>query len=231
MGYEAVVFDNDGVLTHPTPGEVLRAGARAAFESFGVDPDDRAVEAAVSGYNDVVNDACDRHGIDDERFWRRRELHVSNAQRGAILTGEKPLYDDVDGLSRLVDAGVRTGIVSNNQHDTVEQIADLFDLHDTFATIYGRDNTIEGFRRRKPEPDYVQRALDDLDVDPTEDPVLYVGDSTVDVQVAARVGADSAFVRRPHREGYEVGAEPTHEVTGLEAVVDLAVEGAGARAR
>jgi phosphoglycolate phosphatase-like HAD superfamily hydrolase len=229
VSYEAVVFDNDGVLTRPTPSGVLREGVRAAFRSLDVDPDDEAVEAGAYGDEATVRDACDRYGLDPETFWRRRELHVARAQRDAILAGEKPLYDDVGILGRLVDADVRTGIVSNNQHETVEQIADLFDLHGRFETVYGREPSFDGFRRRKPDPHYIRRALDDLGVDPAATPVLYVGDSTVDVRAAARVGADAAFVRRPHREGYEVGADPTYEVEGLDEVVALALDGVRAR--
>jgi phosphoglycolate phosphatase-like HAD superfamily hydrolase len=265
MVYEAVVFDNDGVLTHPTPRDVLRDGARAAFRAFDVEPTTGAIEAAANGFDDGVRRACERHGIDAEAFWRRRELHTSDAQRAAILAGTKPLYDDVrDALAALTggtvagdeadglegdtaadggitgDAGaggdgrgegrdgrgdsdrgsVATGIVSNNQHATVEGIVDLFDLHGYFGTAYGRDASLDGFHRRKPETDYLERALDDLGVD-APGRVLYVGDSTVDVEVAARLGADSAFVRRPHREGYDVGAEPTYEVSGLDEVVDV----------
>jgi hypothetical protein len=52
---------------------------------------------------------------------------------------------------------------------------------------------------------------------------LDVGDSRVDVEVAARLGVDSAFVRRPHRKGYALSRTPTHEVTSLREVVRLAV--------
>ncbi len=38
---------------------------------------------------------------------------------------------------------------------------------------------------------------------------------------AANAGVDSAFVRRPHREGYALDAEPTHEIAGLDELPAL----------
>jgi HAD superfamily hydrolase (TIGR01549 family) len=215
--YDAVVFDNDGVLTHPTPMDVLRNALREAFAEFDaeVTPADVAALPPTGG-PDALRGLCERHGVDPAALWTRREARAAEAQRAAMVSGEKPLYDDVAALR---DLSVPLGVVSNNQHATVQHVLSVFDVGDLFATAHGRDPTVEGFERRKPSPHYLERALADLDVDPAR--TLYVGDSTVDVQAAAAVGADAAFVRRPHREGYDVGATPTHEVRTLHDVVAL----------
>jgi HAD superfamily hydrolase (TIGR01549 family) len=214
MTYDAVVFDNDGVLTHPTDRAVLRRAARAAFAEFDVDPTPDCVEGAVGGDEDRIRTVCARHDVDPVAFWPRREHHAATEQRAAMETGQKPLYGDVGALEELRKP---LGVVSNNQHATVEHIVDVFDLDGLFETVYGRDPSLEGFRRRKPETHYLERALADLEAESA----LYVGDSAVDVAVADRLGLDSAFVRRPHRSDYDLQLAPTYEVESLSDVVAL----------
>ena len=208
MSYEAVVFDNDGVLTLPTEREVYRAGVRAAFEEFGVDPGTEAIDGIFRGSLTRIRRVCEAHGVDHEAFWPRHETHVSDAQRAALEAGAKPLYDDFDALRTL---DVPLAVVSNNQHATVEHVVEIFELDGLFEVAYGREPTIEGIRRKKPSSHYLERALADLGVDSA----LYVGDSNVDVLAADRVGIDSAFVRRPHRADYPLAADPTHELGSL----------------
>jgi HAD superfamily hydrolase (TIGR01549 family) len=217
MPYDAVVFDNDGVLTHPTDRAVLRRAARAAFAEFDVAPTPDCVAGTVGGDVDRIREVCDRHGLSAAAFWPRREYHAASEQRAAMAAGEKPLYDDVDAL-RDVDHPM--GVVSNNQHATVEAVLDVHGVGDLFETAYGREPTVDGFRRRKPDPHYLERALADLEAETA----LYVGDSAVDVAVADRLDVDSAFVRRPHRADYDLPLAPTYEVDSLADVVALVAE-------
>lgn len=208
--YEAVVFDNDGVLVHPTADGVLRRAVRRAYEDFGVDPGEDVVAAAVSGDPGRIREACATAGIDPDSFWPERESQAARLQRAEMETGDKPAYDDVAALAGL-DRPL--GVVSNNQHETVEAVLTVHGLADLFATAYGREPSLTGLARKKPESHYVERAFADLGVDPADG--LYVGDSEVDVLAAAAAGADSAFVRRPHRADYELGPEPTHTIGTL----------------
>jgi phosphoglycolate phosphatase-like HAD superfamily hydrolase len=267
MSYDAVIFDNDGVLTHLTDAELLRTAAEAAFAEFDADPTAECVASVLHGDLDRVRRVCEFHNLDHGAFWARREAHASAVQRAALDSGDKPLYDDVaalyalagrevpagfdahcaslvsaDGGSDTVAAGavdpdaggdagaaelaaveplskpVEMAIVSNNQHATVQHIVDVFDLGDLFVSAYGKDPTIDGLARMKPDPHYIERALADLDADR----VLYVGDSNVDILAADRAGVDSAFVRRPHRVGYKLVAEPTYELDSLYELTALA---------
>jgi len=214
MSYEAVVFDTDGVLTRPTPTSVVRRAVRAAFAEFGVEPTTEAVDGTIHGGLTRLRRVCELYDLDPVAFWPRREAQVAAAQRLAMEAGEKPLYDDVDALDRL---DVPLGVVSNDQAETVEAALDVFDLRERFPVAYGRPPTVEGFRRRKPAPDSLEAALDDLGVDDA----LFVGDSNVDVLAASRVGCDVAFVRRPHRADYQLAAEPTYELDSLAALPSL----------
>lgn len=217
MGYEAVLFDNDGVLLAVTDddGARFRSALRAAFEAVGVDdPRDEHVEGLVYGVTPAyLREVAADYGVDPDRLWRARDRHCSRVQREQMRAGEKGLYDDAAVLSALDRP---TGIVSTNQHATVEFVLDHFDLAAHVDTYYGREPTVESLRRKKPDPHYLDRALDDLG---TREAV-FVGDSPSDVEAAHNAGIDSAVVRREHVD-WETPT-PTHELGdlhGLRALV------------
>lgn len=208
--YGAVVFDCDGVLVEPTDREVLVDAVVDAFAAFGVDIDRSAAERTVRE-DEVPVETAREHGIDPEAFWHDRELRASLAQQAHVRDGGKSVYDDVVALSRL-DAPF--GLVSNNQHATIEFLCAYRDLP-SFETAYGRRPTLAGAAKRKPKPDNVERALSDLGVRDA----LYVGDSEKDVLAAQRAGIDAAFLRRDHAADVELVVTPTFEVRNLGALV------------
>jgi HAD superfamily hydrolase (TIGR01549 family) len=213
--YEAVVFDMDGVLLTMTDGSVIDRAAREAFAAFGAEPTDEAVEPFVRADADGLARACEPFDLDPESVWPAREWAACWLQAREMAAGRKAPYEEVPDALAGIDA--RLGLVSNNQHHTVGHALDRFGLHGAFETAYGRGHTVDALRRRKPDPHYLDRALSDLG---TRD-ALYVGDSDVDVEAAARAGVDSAFVRRGHRGDYRLDAEPDYEVADLGALVAL----------
>lgn len=221
--YEAIVFDSDGILVEPTDLERLRAAIRETFEAFGVsEPPAGHVEALHHVTLETVEDICGSHGIDPAPFWRHRDDAASRRQRTAIERGEKPAYADLDVLREFERP---VAVVSNNQHETIRFVLETFDLAQTVATFYGREHSLDGIRRKKPNPYYIQRALEDLG---TTD-ALYVGDSQKDVVAANRASIDSAFVRRPHRQDLELDPEPTFEVQTLSQLRSVLEAGSSRR--
>lgn len=207
--YDAVVFDNDGVLTYPTDESVLTEASRRAFEVFDIDPAPSDLRSLVNELSvETVRTLTDRYELDADEFWRRHEAERTALQLEAIRDGEKPMYDDVETLA---DLAVPTAIVSNNQHATVEYIVTEFGLEEMFEAYYGRKPTLRGLERRKPDPSYLETALDALGVDSA----LYVGDSRVDVAAARAAGIDSAFINRPHRRDYRLDIQPTYQLETL----------------
>lgn len=214
MNYDTVIFDNDGVLTQLTPHEVIRNAVLETYREFDVDPSPDAVEALLGKEVDAIYQVCDNYDLNPEQLWSRREANASSAQKEAIDTRKKNLFEDVDTL-REFDA--TRGVVSNNQHATVAYIVEAFDIGDLFSVVIGRKPTLDGFRNRKPNPYYLERAVATLEADSA----LYVGDSNVDVIAARRTGMDVAFLRREHRNGYELQAQPTYEIESLEELPTL----------
>lgn len=217
MGYDGVIFDNDGVLLTLTSSDAHLNGAREAFERVGVPtPDPDHVEAISFGVSVNRLDAiCRRYDLDPAEFWRARDDAISAAQRAEMTAGEKRPYSDIDVLS---DLSMPLGVVTSNQRATVEFAFDHFGLAPYFQTVQAREPTVESLERKKPHPFYVERALDDLGVDD----VLLVGDNESDVEAAHRAGIDAAFIRRPHRVDASLDVAPEYEIWGLEDVVRIA---------
>lgn len=211
-GYDAIVFDNDGVIVEPTDRTVLVDAVVESFEAFDLDVDRAFAERTVA--NDVVPaETIREYGVDPEPFWHYRELSASLAQQAHVRAGGKPVYDDVVVLG---DLDVPLALVSNNQHATVEFLLAYHGLSDLFVSARGRAPTLAGAAERKPEPQLIEAALSDLG---TTD-ALYVGDSEKDVVAARRAGIDSAFLRRSHVDHVELSVEPTVEVTDLHQLLD-----------
>lgn len=215
--YDAVLFDNDGILVELMDIEDIYGAVKKTFVEFGVTPKREEVKRLVGCDVDTVVDVCDRHGIDPEEFWERRDANVSRVQRDAVDAGEKSPYDDFDAVERLASEHT-VGVVSNNQQATVDHIVESYEM--SFLEVaYGREPTVESLHKKKPSPHYVERALDSLGATDA----VYVGDSPHDVVAADRAGADSAFVRREHRKGTTLDVTPTYEVGSLhelEGIID-----------
>lgn len=209
--YDAVIFDNDGVLVEPTAQHVLVDAVVDAFDAFGVEID-RAVARRTVANGTVPVELAREHGLDPEALWHYRELTASLAQQTHVREGNKPLYDDVAALERLV---MPLGVVSNNQHATIEFLLAHYEL-DWFSTADGRQPTLAGAARRKPAPAYIERALADLDATSA----VSVGDSTEDVLAAQRAGVDSVFLRRAHTADVTLSVEPTAEMSDLRTLTD-----------
>lgn len=209
--YDAVIFDNDGVLVEPTEQDVIVDAVVDAFRAFGVEID-RSVARQTVNDSIVPTETARDYELDPEALWHYRELTVALAQQTHVRDGGKRVYDDVAALERLT---MPLGVVSNNQHSTIEFLLAHHGL-DYFETAYGRRPTLAGAAKRKPEPHYIDRALNDLDASDA----LYVGDSETDVLAAHNAGLDSVFLRREHSAETTLSAEPTTEIQNLQMLVE-----------
>lgn len=222
MSYDAVLFDNDGVVIRNTAGEVMRQGVTNAFRAAGVDDPDPEHVTSLTRFSTVtVTEVCrvaHSYGLVPESLWGTREREVHAVQREEMRAARKTLFEDVDALETLASLGAALGVVSNNQHETVSFMIDHFDLDGRFETFYGVEPTLDGIRRKKPDPYYLYRAIDDVG---TENP-LYVGDMPTDVHAAQSAGVDAVYLRRDG--GFDAEAferRPEFEIESLAELVPI----------
>lgn len=213
---ETVLFDMDGVLLEGTGTDpaVYAAAADDAISALGLEPTALQRRELRRHAIEPVLEYADDLGIEPDTFWASKDEHASRRSHERIKAGERQLYDDVD-VVHTVAAETTLGLVSNNRHETVSFVVEYFDL--PFEAVRGRTPTIEGSRRRKPDPYYIEQTLTDLDA--TDG--IYVGDRETDVRGARAAGLEAAYVRRPHNEGETLPEGTSYELSSLEELPSI----------
>lgn len=129
-------------------------------------------------------------GTDQEaKAIAHREFDRSYAKQfGAV----KPMESGTrERLGDIRDLGVKLGVLSNRSRQFMAHeiyMVDSTGWHELFDTIVCGDDVA----RRKPHPDLILKALENLGVEVSES-CWYVGDSTTDVAAAREAGVTAVF--------------------------------------
>lgn len=189
--YDTVIFDLDGTLLntledlHDCVNVIMRRfgwtehslGQIRKFVGNGIG---KLMERSVPGGKE--NEQF------EEAFSEFRSYYTSHCQ---IKT--RP-YDGVIALMQaLKDNGYRIAIVSNKNDAAVKELNEIYFAPYTKAAIGDREGM-----RRKPAPDPVLTALDELGS--CKENAVYIGDSEVDHETAKNSGLDCILVSWGFRE-------------------------------
>ncbi|MFA9415783.1 HAD family hydrolase [Natrinema sp. HArc-T2] len=211
-----VLFDMDGVLLEEprTDPQVYADAADAALAELGAEPTPAQRRDFRTHEYERIRTHCEELGIDPARFWTLKETHASSGTHDRLRSGERGIYEDVAAIRELTDR-TTTGLVTNNRQETAEFVTEFVGID--FDVVRGRDPTLEGYERRKPDPYYLEEALAELDVSDG----LYVGDSPKDVVAGQAAGLETAFLRRSHNRERECPPNATYELESLTEVLSV----------
>jgi phosphoglycolate phosphatase/pyrophosphatase PpaX len=173
----AVLFDWDGTLVDTMP-MIYRANV-VALRSYGIA---MSREWFRERYTPDWRRSYRELGIPEDQWEEmagRWAAEMSRSQPRAYPWARR-------ALRRLRSHGVRIGLVTASTRGVVEPNIARLNLAGVFETAYYSDDV----EHSKPHPEALLRALDELHVTPAS--TVYVGDTTVDLEMARAAGA--AFV-------------------------------------
>lgn len=177
MKYKAVIFDLDGTLLDTI--EDLKNSVNYALESCGMNVRtlDEVRRFVGNGIRNLMRRAVPE-GEDDPMFDKAYTLFKEHYSKNCCVM-TKTYKGIPEMLDKLHSNGVKTAIVSNKAENAVRILSDTyFGGMPSFGDREGR--------ARKPAPDSVFSALEELGVSAAE--AVYSGDSEVDIMTAANAG-------------------------------------------
>ena len=176
---KAVVFDLDGTLLNTL--DDLAAATNWALRQNNL-PERTTEEVRMfvgNGVRKLIERAVpegERNPLFEKTFADFKAYYVEHCQDRTCL------YDGVAGLLQALKArGLKLAIVSNKLQAGVDELYERY-FRNTVEVAIGEGPGLQ----RKPEPDMVLAALDELGVTPSE--AVYIGDSDVDLLTARNSG-------------------------------------------
>ena len=182
---DTVIFDLDGTLLNTL--DDLRDSVNAVMKKYGYPQ--HSLEQIRTFVGNGIGKLMERSvpgGRENEQFEQAfadfKSYYTDHCQ---IKT--KPYDGVVDLMKCLSEQGFKLAIVSNKNDAAVKELNEIYFSRYTNAAIGERKGV-----RRKPAPDSVYAALDQLGSDIEK--AVYIGDSNVDYETAVHCGMDCILV-------------------------------------
>ena len=192
--FRAVVFDLDGTLVESAPD--LHAAVTRLLEERGLAPPSLAEVRGMIGHGipRLVEQALAAAGAPAEGT----ELEAAVARFRDIYGRDPARHSHANpgaaaALGRLAAMGLRLGVCTNKAEAISRRILADLGLDRHLAVVVGGDTA----GAMKPDPKPLLRALERLGASPAE--ALYVGDSEIDAETAARAGIRFALFTGGYR--------------------------------
>lgn len=185
MSYRAFVFDCDGTVLDTLPDLVSLANAVVADQGFPEHTSDEVKSYLGHGAEHLVRAALPEN-VTKEQFERAlQQWYDLYPAYGFQKTA--PFAGIVDTLKQLRERGAKLAVLSNKFDAATQEVIDRY-LPGLFDVVHGESATIP----KKPDPTGLLVSIEEMGVTPAT--TLYIGDSSVDMEVARRAGCDSAAV-------------------------------------
>lgn len=213
--YDTVIFDLDGTLLDTL--DDLTDSVNAVLARYQINSYSREqVRSFVgNGIRRLIQQAVPQ-GEDHPHF---EQIYTEfRAYYGVHCMDKTRPYPGIQELlAELAEEGYRLAIVSNKADFAVKKLRDYY-FKDLIPVAIGEREQV----RRKPFPDTVYQALQELDAE--KEGAVYVGDSEVDIQTAANAGLDAVIAAWGFRDRaylLEAGAKPDQIADTVEEAGEL----------
>jgi len=190
---KALIFDVDETLVyyeHYNDREWFEKWGKKEIEKLGISVDYETYKKMVKG--ELPRSWVEKLGVDHVEFWKAIDRAKLDYRKWAAERGLIKAFPDVDALENFKQLNLKMAAVSNASQDCTEFVLELYDLKKYFDIILGKDyRYLDG---AKPNPYLIKKALDALEVLPSE--ALVVGDSASDILAAHGAGVSAVQVMR-----------------------------------
>jgi phosphoglycolate phosphatase len=204
--YSAYLFDLDGTLVDTAPD--IATALNAALSGHGL----RSVDEALTrhwvshGARVLVEQALIHHDGPVDLVDVLCDAFIDHYRQN-VAVHSRPYPEVTDTLAALRELGARLAVVTNKRTVLSLPLLEALDLTGYFHSIVCGDTAA----RPKPAADPALHACAELGLTPAE--VLFVGDSTTDVECARAAGCDVVCVAG----GYNHGVPPAE--LGADAII------------
>jgi len=185
LKYDAVIFDFDYTLADATPA-IVECTNRALSELGYSERGEEAIKKTVGMILEDMFKALT--GVADSgKANRFRSLFRARAD--LIMADSTVLLPDaIRILSKLKEAGIKTGIVTTKYRYRIEQVLEKYGIACLIDNVIG----FEDVENAKPDPEGLLKIIAILKDEKNN--VLYVGDSHIDAETAANAVVDFAAI-------------------------------------
>lgn len=192
----------------------IPARIRAVLYDF----DGTVIDSAETSYQCYVDTFAKFHiPFDHDTFQRTYSPNWLHTYRAVGLPADRwneanelwlQLYSSlqcqmIDGVAaamrQIAERGIRQGLVTSGSRTRVLRDVTSIGIADLLQAILCHEDVVN----KKPHPEALHRALDEMEIPPHE--ALYVGDSPEDVQMAQAAGVFSVAIpgKYPNREALQ----------------------------
>lgn len=179
MNVHALLFDVDGTLLDSSPA-YLEIMHRACTELGWPKPGDNLMQQIMTFRRSPIELIFGKDEVSKEK--EQALFRVSRSLWEEVFTKiAQPFDDAIETLCRLSEEGFRLGIVTDANHQVVQQVTRHPDCPPMDVVITREESGI-----RKPSPIPIEMALQGLGLD--AESVLYVGDNPTDMEAGRAAG-------------------------------------------
>ena len=200
---DAAIFDVDGTLLNSLEG--YRIAASRATEPYGYEVTYESVQKSLNLNQPFWDFIIPKNQPRDEALIAKLRDETMRHWPDVMAEHVRALPGLEDALARLRNAGVRLGIFTGSEGESLPCL-EKAGLLDMFEVIITRRD-VEQF---KPHPEGLLKCLNDMGVDPIH--AAYIGDSRIDVQASLAAGVMSIAVLTGAGDSASLSAAGAHRV-------------------